>query len=102
MATVLEVLQGIRQSDISRVLGGVLDGEGGDARADTLMKYMYVKYYLSTPFKSDNLQLQGNGWSILIGDKLDTKWAIITTYSKGFGDIPSRHRIQSDTRKESW
>ncbi|KKY19734.1 putative arp2 3 complex subunit [Phaeomoniella chlamydospora] len=39
--TVIEVLQGIRQSDVSRVLGTVVEGEGGNARADTLMKYIY-------------------------------------------------------------
>ena len=41
LATVLEVLQGIRQSEVSRVLEGVLGGEGGSARGDALMKYLY-------------------------------------------------------------
>lgn len=42
MATVIEVLQGIRQGEMSRVLEGVCGAEGGAERADCLMKYMYV------------------------------------------------------------
>ena len=41
LTTVLEVLQGIRQSDASRVLQDVLKQPGGNALADTLMKYIY-------------------------------------------------------------
>ena len=41
LATVLEVLQGIRQADAGRVLGEVMQGPGGGALADTLMKYIY-------------------------------------------------------------
>ncbi|KAL5357847.1 actin-related protein 2/3 complex subunit 5 [Aspergillus floccosus] len=41
MATVTEVLQGIRQSEMTRVLEGVCSGEGGSERADCLMKYLY-------------------------------------------------------------
>lgn len=41
LTTVLEVLQGIRQSEASRVLGEVLNQPGGTALADTLMKYIY-------------------------------------------------------------
>lgn len=41
LTTVLEVLQGIRQSEASRVLGEVLSQPGGTALADTLMKYIY-------------------------------------------------------------
>lgn len=39
--TVLEVLQGIRQSDVSRLLGEMLKQPGGAALGDTLMKYLY-------------------------------------------------------------
>ncbi len=42
LSTVVEVLQGIRQSDVARLLGGLVEGEGGAARADCLMKYLYV------------------------------------------------------------
>lgn len=42
MATVTEVLQGIRQAEMTRVLEGVCNGEGGSERADCLMKYLYV------------------------------------------------------------
>lgn len=41
LTTVLEVLQGIRQSDASRVLSELLSQPGGSALADTLMKYIY-------------------------------------------------------------
>lgn len=40
LATVIEVLQGIRQAEMTRVLEGVTGGDGGSERADCLMKYM--------------------------------------------------------------
>ncbi|KAJ5577605.1 uncharacterized protein N7459_006569 [Penicillium hispanicum] len=41
LATVIEVLQGIRQGEMTRVLEGVCGAEGGSERADCLMKYLY-------------------------------------------------------------
>ncbi|KAL1964115.1 hypothetical protein VTN77DRAFT_7533 [Rasamsonia byssochlamydoides] len=41
LATVVEVLQGIRQGEMMRVLESVCSGEGGTERADCLMKYIY-------------------------------------------------------------
>lgn len=41
LTTVMEVLQGIRQADASRVLQEMLRQQGGNALADTLMKYIY-------------------------------------------------------------
>lgn len=41
-ATVVEVLQGIRQAEMTRVLEAVCTGEGGTERGDCLMKYLYV------------------------------------------------------------
>jgi len=41
LTTVLEVLQGIRQADVNRVLQEMLRQPGGNALADTLMKYIY-------------------------------------------------------------
>ncbi|KAL1985509.1 hypothetical protein VTN96DRAFT_7839 [Rasamsonia emersonii] len=41
LGTVIEVLQGIRQGEMMRVLEGVCTGEGGSDRADCLMKYIY-------------------------------------------------------------
>ncbi|KAI9369095.1 putative Arp2/3 complex subunit Arc16 [Aspergillus egyptiacus] len=41
LATVIDVLQGIRQGEMGRVLAGVLEGEGGVERGDCLMKYLY-------------------------------------------------------------
>jgi actin related protein 2/3 complex subunit 5 len=40
MAAVVDVLQGIRQGEMTRVLEGVCSGEGGSERADCLMKYL--------------------------------------------------------------
>lgn len=42
LATVIDVLQGIRQGDMGRVLAGALEGPGGVERGDCLMKYLYV------------------------------------------------------------
>ena len=47
LAAVVEVLQGIRQGEMSRVLESVCTGEGGSERADCLMKYLY-----GSPFAS--------------------------------------------------
>ncbi|RDW86357.1 actin-related protein 2/3 complex subunit 5 family protein [Aspergillus mulundensis] len=41
LATVIDVLQGIRQSEMGRVLAAVLEGQGGVERGDCLMKYLY-------------------------------------------------------------
>lgn len=41
LATVIEVLQGIRQGEMTKVLEGVCNGQGGSERADCLMKYLY-------------------------------------------------------------
>lgn len=44
LATVIDVLQGIRQGEMTRILEGVCSGDGGAERADCLMKYLYVDY----------------------------------------------------------
>lgn len=41
LGTVMEVLQGVRQSEASRVIQEMLQTPGGDKLADTLMKYVY-------------------------------------------------------------
>ena len=41
LTTVMEVLQGIRASDVSRLLDQMLKQPGGNALGDTLMKYIY-------------------------------------------------------------
>ncbi|KAL4928365.1 actin-related protein 2/3 complex subunit 5 family protein [Aspergillus undulatus] len=41
LATVIDVLQGIRQADMGRVLAAALEGNGGVERGDCLMKYLY-------------------------------------------------------------
>lgn len=47
LATVIEVLQGIRQGEMTKVLEGVCNGQGGSERADCLMKYLYVFLFLT-------------------------------------------------------
>ncbi|CAG8079401.1 unnamed protein product [Penicillium salamii] len=45
LATVIDVLQGIRQGEMTRILEGVCSGDGGAERADCLMKYLYVGHH---------------------------------------------------------
>ncbi|KAJ6106032.1 hypothetical protein N7512_009549 [Penicillium capsulatum] len=49
LATVIEVLQGIRQGEMTRVLEGVCGADGGAERADCLMKYLYKGMSSSAP-----------------------------------------------------
>lgn len=41
-ATVVEVLQSIRASEMSPILSRIYQSEGGPEVLDTLMKYLYV------------------------------------------------------------
>lgn len=41
-ATVIEVLQSIRQAEMSPILSRIYESEGGPEVLDTLMKYLYV------------------------------------------------------------
>lgn len=50
MTAVVEVLQGIRQAEMTRVLEGVCGGDGGSERADCLMKYLYVFFFFLFSF----------------------------------------------------
>ncbi|KAJ5861379.1 uncharacterized protein N7529_008689 [Penicillium soppii] len=49
LATVIDVLQGIRQGEMTRILEGVCSGDGGAERADCLMKYLYKGMSGSAP-----------------------------------------------------
>ncbi|KAJ5293806.1 hypothetical protein PENANT_c002G00569 [Penicillium antarcticum] len=49
LATVIDVLQGIRQGEMTRILEGVCSGDGGAERADCLMKYLYKGMSSSAP-----------------------------------------------------
>ncbi|KXG48796.1 ARP2/3 complex 16kDa subunit (p16-Arc) [Penicillium griseofulvum] len=49
LATVIDVLQGIRQGEMTRILEGVCSGDGGAERADCLMKYLYKGMSSATP-----------------------------------------------------
>lgn len=55
LTTVVEVLQGIRQSEVGRVLEGVVGGKGGSGRGDCLMKYLYVCLHNSTIFRHQDV-----------------------------------------------
>lgn len=68
LAAVVEVLQGIRQGEMSRVLEGVCGSAGvsaaasgkGSERADCLMKYLYA--FPPLPF----FPLVGFGWMVVL------------------------------------
>ncbi|KAJ6057131.1 hypothetical protein N7460_000405 [Penicillium canescens] len=49
LATVIDVLQGIRQGEMTRILEGACSGDGGAERADCLMKYLYKGMSSSAP-----------------------------------------------------
>ena len=73
LAAVMEVLQSIRQADMSPMLGRLYKGEGGSEALDTLMKYMYViSTGLCRPFCASGYdvdmcgKIQGHG-AILAG-----------------------------------
>ena len=71
LATVIEILQSIRQADMSPILSQIYSAPGGTEALDVLMKYMYVPFRsLSvtslTPGPWSDLadrihQIQGNG-----------------------------------------
>ena len=61
LATVLEVLQGIRQADASRVLQEMLKQPGGNTLADTLMKYIYKGMGSGTGSGSRGMSPQSTG-----------------------------------------
>ncbi|KAL9114987.1 MAG: hypothetical protein Q9227_001231 [Pyrenula ochraceoflavens] len=76
-ATVIEVLQGIRQSDVSRVLVSVLQSEGGTALGDTLMKYIYKG--------------MSSGSSASAPSTPTRKSSTITPQATGFSQVQSRN-----------
>lgn len=65
LSTVVEVLQGIRQSEVARILAGLVQGEGGMARADCLMKYLYRGMSSQSTSSSSKASIspQGTGFS---------------------------------------
>lgn len=63
LSTVIEVLQGIRQGEMTRILEAVCAGEGGSERADCLMKYMYVSLS-SSPFSLESCY--GGSWLTMV------------------------------------
>lgn len=70
LATVLEVLQGIRQSDVTRILGEILNQPGGTALGDTLMKYIYKGMAVGaggSSGKGVSPQATGTGFSQISG-----------------------------------
>lgn len=63
LTTVLEVLQGIRQADASRVLAEMLKAPGGNALGDTLMKYLYKGMAGSSGSSGKGMSPQATGGS---------------------------------------
>lgn len=61
LTAVLEVLQGIRQSDVSRILGEMLKQPGGSALGDTLMKYIYKGMASGSGSSGKGMSPQGTG-----------------------------------------
>ncbi|KKK12292.1 hypothetical protein P175DRAFT_0508640 [Aspergillus ochraceoroseus IBT 24754] len=57
LATVVDVLQGIRQAEMAKVLEGVCTGgaQGGE-RADCLMKYLYKGMMMASPASGSGAQ----------------------------------------------
>lgn len=55
LAVVIEILQSIRQSDMSPILSRVYSAPGGTEALDVLMKYMYVLTILVSTSTSPNL-----------------------------------------------
>jgi actin related protein 2/3 complex subunit 5 len=89
LTTVVEVLQGIRQSDVAKVLESVLGGPGGRERGDTLMKYLYRGMSApSGPGKAAgggvSPQMTGSSGAALGG-------STTTTTAGGFSQIQARN-----------
>ena len=63
LTTVVEVLQGIRASDVSRLLDQMLKQPGGNALGDTLMKYIYKGMAGQSSSSSRGMSPQATGGS---------------------------------------
>ncbi|KAJ4361885.1 hypothetical protein N0V83_010826 [Neocucurbitaria cava] len=64
LATVIEILQSIRQSDMSPILSRIYSAPGGTEALDVLMKYIYKGMAQATPANSTrNLTPQATGFS---------------------------------------
>lgn len=50
LATVTEILQSIRQAEMSPVLSNIYQSEGGSELLDVLMKYLYVSCFVLRVF----------------------------------------------------
>lgn len=66
LGTVVEVLQGIRASEISGMLGRIWGSEGGSEVVDCLMKYLCVA--LSCPPSLVRFYIQCSGWPSTTAD----------------------------------
>ncbi|PGH19376.1 hypothetical protein AJ80_04017 [Polytolypa hystricis UAMH7299] len=84
LATVIEVLQGIRQGEMSRVLEGVCGGgvEGGAERGDCLMKYLYKGMATHSTSSSSS---SGNG------TLSPSKKSSLSPQSTGFTQVQARN-----------
>jgi actin related protein 2/3 complex subunit 5 len=68
LAVVIEILQSIRQSDMSPILSRIYSSPGGTEALDVLMKYIYKGMAQSTPASSArNITPQPTGFSQIHG-----------------------------------
>ncbi|KAJ5163614.1 uncharacterized protein N7500_005444 [Penicillium coprophilum] len=74
LATVIDVLQGIRQGEMTRILEGVCSGDGGAERADCLMKYLYKGMSSAAP-----------------GGGAQTPKKVVSPQNTGFSQIQARN-----------
>jgi actin related protein 2/3 complex subunit 5 len=92
LTTVVEVLQGIRQSDVAKVLESVLAGPGGRERGDTLMKYLYRG--MGAPSGAGKAAAGGGGVSPQMtgsGGAAAGTTTTTTTTTGGFSQIQARN-----------
>jgi len=68
LATVIEILQSIRQSEMSPILSRIYKSDGGSEVLDTLMKYLYKGMAQTTPSASKSgLSPQTTGFAQMGG-----------------------------------
>ena len=64
LATVTEILQNIRQSEMTPLLQRIYQAEGGSEICDTLMKYLYKGMAQGAPGATANASTPGGGRNI--------------------------------------
>ena len=93
LATVIDVLQGIRQGEMTRILEGVCSGEGGAERGDCLMKYLCVEHSGYQGGSQDNIYRH---WESRLTFELGTR----VCRRRDRATVPSRPRSRSPPRTQ--